>query len=66
MSGGDLRLVVHRFEGLRAILVAADGTTIETICARLPLGVRQGSVLRVPDQRGRLDWARAVLEAAAR
>jgi len=63
MSGREsTRFTVQRFEGLRAILAAADGSTLETVAARLPLGARQGSVIWVPTENGRPDWTEAVLE----
>jgi len=57
-----VRFTVQRFEGLRAILAGSDGNTIETVAARLPLGARLGSVIHVPTENGRPDWAEAVLE----
>jgi len=58
----EFRLTVRRFAGLRALLIADDGSAIETIAARLPAGTLAGCAVRVPAENGRYDWTRAVLE----
>jgi hypothetical protein len=54
---------VDRLEGNVAVLVGDSGGTIDMPRAKLPKGVREGSVLRVPlDAQNRPDWSSAVID----
>ena len=59
--------VVDRVEGRVAVLVADDdGCRTELPLARLPDGVGEGAVLRVPQPRGQPAWRRARVDEALR
>jgi hypothetical protein len=54
---------VDRLEGNIAVLVGDSGDTIDMPRAKLPKGVREGSVLRVPlGGQNRPDWSSAVID----
>ena len=48
--------VVDRIEGRLAVLVADDGGRIDVPMARLPDGLGEGTVLRVPQSGGQPVW----------
>jgi hypothetical protein len=59
-------LVVDRFEGRVAILVAADEATIEVDRSLLPPDAREGAVLRVRrDAGGEIPWSDASVDEQA-
>ena len=59
--------VVDRVEAPLAVLVAdADERRVDVPLARLPAGVREGSVLRVPHSGGEPQWDAAELDEELR
>ncbi len=63
MSTETERVVVDRFESDVAVLVADDGSVLETNRSSLPAGARSGSVLAVTrDGAGAVDWSSAQLD----
>ena len=59
--------VVDRVEGAIAVLVRDDDERTGNVpLETLPVGSREGAVLRVPEQDGRPDWAAATLDEEAR
>lgn len=63
----DVIWVVDRVEDAIAVLVRDGDERTEDVPVRaLPAECREGSVLRVPEAGGRVDWAAAVLDEHAR
>jgi len=59
--------VVDRVEGSIAVLIReGDERTEDVPIETLPAASREGTVLRVPEADGRLDWAAAALDEGAR
>ena len=59
--------IVDRVEGSVAVLVRdGDERTENMPVETLPAGIREGTVLRVPEADGRPDWAAAALDEDAR
>ncbi|MYG20068.1 MAG: DUF3006 domain-containing protein, partial [Gemmatimonadales bacterium] len=59
--------VVDRVEDATAVLVRDEDERTEDVSVRaLPAECREGSVLRVPEAGGRVDWAAAVRDEDAR
>ncbi len=66
VSGPEI-WTVDRVEAGVAVLVGdADERTAEVPLSGLPVGTREGSVLRVQDSEGRPDWGAAVLDEELR
>lgn len=57
---------VDRIEGQLAVLALDDGSTVDVPLKSLPKGTREGSVLRVPDENGMLQWSEAELDELER
>lgn len=59
-------LVVDRIEDGVAILINDNGETVEVARSVLPVGAREGLVLRVPrDEKGGMRWGGAVVDEDA-
>ena len=59
--------VVDRIEGALAVMIRDDDERRQDVSrALLPSGIREGSVLRVPERQGSPEWRRGVIDEEMR
>ncbi|OGT93990.1 MAG: hypothetical protein A2083_05185 [Gemmatimonadetes bacterium GWC2_71_9] len=67
MTGGTQFYVVDRIEGRVVIIIGDDRRSYDVPLTKLPTGIAEDAVLRVPrDAGGEPDWKRAALDPAER
>ncbi len=66
LSGPEIWTVDRVEVGVAVLVRDADERTAEVPLSGLPVGTREGSVLRVQDSEGRSDWGAAVLDEELR
>ncbi len=62
----ERRFAIDRFEGESAVVIDDDGVQLEVQRRQLPMGAREGSLLRAPVENGAPVWSKAVLDEAER
>ena len=66
MNKREAFYTVDRIEREIAVLVGDDGVALDVRCNTLPVGAREGIVLRVPLSDGGPDWSSCTIDEAER